>query len=111
MKEECKSKESPMWRVFRGCGHSYHTVCLIPDISSCPKCVHVVSIEMATLATKATEAVFQADQSHDFDDDGAEVQEEDFTEEEQNIIGAESGRVESLIQQIWSWQRPTVPMK
>ena len=110
MKDECKSKESPMWRVFRGCGHSYHTVCLIPDISSCPKCAHVVSIELKTLATKATEAVFQLDQISEFDDDSAELEEDDFPEDEQNILGAESGRVEALIQEIWSWQRPNVPM-
>ena len=110
MKDECKSRESPMWRVFRGCGHSYHTVCLISDISSCPKCAHVVPIKMKTLATKATEAVFQLDQIHEFDNDGAELEEEGYPEGEQNILGAESGRVEALIQQIWSWQRPNVPM-
>ena len=111
MKDECKSKDSPVWRVFRGCGHSYHTVCLIPDISFCPKCAHVVSIEMKTLATKATEAVFQLDQINEFDDDGsADLEEEDVSEDEQNILGAESGCVEALIQQIWSWQRPNVPM-
>ena len=110
MKDECKRKESPMWRVFRGCGHSYHTVCLIPDISSFPKCAHVVSIEIKTLATKATEAVFQLDQVNELEDDSAELEEEDIREDEQNILGAESGCVEALFQPIWSWQRPNVPM-
>ena len=53
---------------------------------------------MKTLATKATDAVFNLDQSHEFDDQGADLEEEDFSEVEQNILGAESGRVEALIQ-------------
>ena len=111
MKEECENKESPMWRVFRGCGHSYHTVCLIPDISSCPKCNHVLSIEMTALATKATEAVFQVDQRHEFDDEDANLEEKDIIEDDHNVIKVESGRIETLTQQIWSWQRPNVPME
>ena len=45
-------------------------------ISPCPKCAHIVSIEMKALATKATEAVFQLDQANELDDDSADSEEE-----------------------------------
>ena len=67
MKDQCMCNESPTCRVIRGCGHSYHITCLIPNISSCPKCTHAVQLEMKTLAKKATEAVYQSDLNHEFD--------------------------------------------
>jgi hypothetical protein len=29
-------KESYIWNVFRGCGHSFHIVCILQDISDSP---------------------------------------------------------------------------
>ena len=91
-------------RVFRGCGHSYHTVCLISDITLGPKCVHVVSTELKALATKASEGLFQMGETIKVEDDSNDLEEEDLPEEEQNIHGAESRRIEALINQILSWQ-------
>ena len=27
-----------MWTVFRGCGHSFHIACILPDTRDCPIC-------------------------------------------------------------------------
>ena len=68
---------------------------------------------MKTMATKATEAVFQLDQSLELDDDTncIEEEEEKSPEDEQSNCWAELGRIEALIQQIRSWQHPNVLME
>ena len=111
MKEQCRCNESPTWRVSRGCGHSYHITCLIPNISSCPKCTHAVQLEMKTLAKKATEAVYHIDQNHEFDYDYgcSDLKVDDLTT---SVLSCptESDRIEHLIQQIWTWRRPSIPL-
>ena len=102
MKEQCRCNESPTWRVIRGYGHSYHIICLILNITYCPKCTYAVQLEMKTLAKKATEVVYQIDQNHEFDYDyGSDLEVDDLTTSVLSFP-TESDRIEQLIQPIWT---------
>ncbi len=43
------SRESTLWRVFQGCGHSFHIECNLPDISVCKICKELLDINKLTL--------------------------------------------------------------
>ena len=112
--------DSPIWKVFRGYGHSYHTQCLVPKISSGPLCLTVVARSMQTLAEKANHAVFNVEnddnkENYDNEEDesdskGEEVEEDDLAD----ILptdadeGAMNKHVDKIVQEILRWRRPVV---
>ena len=50
-----------MWRLFRGCGHSFHVDCLLPDISVCKICKMNLAAKIDKLSKSCNDAVFAVD--------------------------------------------------
>ncbi len=108
--------------MFLGCGHSYHVVCIIPNISSCQLCEKSLHQSIEQLAAKANQAVFEIDV--DEEDQGAGAEEEDH-EVGEAYAGNRGGEVEELsveidsfqddcpsmeqlLAEIWGWKRPVI---
>ena len=51
------SRDSQLWRIFRGCGHSFHLECNLPDISACPICKDLLKSKAESLGKTTNEAV------------------------------------------------------
>ena len=49
-------RQDPHWRVFKGCGHSFHVVC-VPQ-STCPTCQDGIRRRVRENAQKAKQAIF-----------------------------------------------------
>ena len=65
---EC-NKESPLWKVFRGCGHSFHIECVLPDISVCKICESTLKEKIDSLGKVANDAVFHHNLRETVDDE------------------------------------------
>ena len=101
-----------------GCGHSFHTECLIPDISSCSLCKQTIATFIEELSGRANDAVFnlddeeKADATTDEEQDGhygdIETNGEDSDEDE--VDARDDSRFSVIVNSIWSWQRPAVDM-
>ena len=51
------SRDSQLWRIFRGCGHSFHLECNLPDISACPICQDLLKSKAESLGKTTNDAV------------------------------------------------------
>ena len=60
-----EKQDSPLWRIFRGCGHSFHLECNLPGFSVCTVCKSLLESEIASLSKTANDAVkkFNSDTS------------------------------------------------
>ena len=105
-------KANPLWNVFRGCGHSFHAECILPNISNCPVCEVTLLTCVQDLGTTANNAVFtpaanferdESDADEINDDDDSDVSDNNVgqTEEEQNET-----TVDELLRKISRWRRP-----
>ncbi|XP_028404119.1 uncharacterized protein LOC114526800 [Dendronephthya gigantea] len=99
---------NPLWNVFRGCGHSFHIECLLPNISNCPVCEATLLSSVQDLGTTANNAVFTPatyfEPSEDENDEQSDDSDSDVgeTEDEQNKT-----TVDELLRKINLWQRPS----
>ena len=50
-----------MWRLFRGCGHSFHIQCLLPDIGVCKVCQVNLAAKIEIISKSCNDAVFTVD--------------------------------------------------
>ena len=112
-----------MGRVFLGCGHSYHVVCITPNISLCQLCEKSLHTSIEQLAAKANQAVFHID----VDEENAEEGDHEEGEADSSDAGNRGGEVEELsveiesfqddcpsmeqlLAEIWGWQRPVITL-
>ena len=101
-----------------GCGHSFHTECLIPEIRSCPLCKQTIANFIEELSGKANDAVFnlddeeQVDATTDEEQDGRdeEIEASGEDSDEDEVDAADNSRFSAIVNSIWSWQRPVVDM-
>ena len=96
-----------------GFGHSFHTECLIPEISSCPLSKQTIATFIEELSGKANDAVFNLDEAttdeeQDGRDEEIEANGEDSDEDE--VEATDDFRFSAIVNSIWSWQRPVVDM-
>ena len=77
---EC-NKESPLWKVFRGCGHSFHIECVLPDISVCKICESTLKEKIDSPGKVANDTVFHHNLRKTVDDKGQESDEESETDD------------------------------
>ena len=118
---EC-NKESLWWKVFRGCGHSFHIECVLPDISVCKICEStlkeknrqpwqggkrrcVPSQSKGNCGRRGEESDEESetdDGTKDDDADELEVQSGEEVDELEQTIN-------KLLQSIRMWQRPDIP--
>ena len=75
------NKESPLWKVFRGCSHSFHIECVLPDISVCKICESTLKKKIESLGKVANDAVFHHNLRETVDDEGQESDEESETDD------------------------------
>ena len=100
-----------MWRVFHGCGHSFHITCLLPNIGSCPICNKVLKRFVEELSKKANDAVLNPDVCDESDDE-EELQTDggdDDDDADHDLLFGEAvpGRLDCLIDNILNWKRPS----
>ena len=103
-----------MWRIFRGCGHSFHIECNLPDISICSVCEATIQSKVNTLGKTANEAVTKFVNGHDdgeTSDDNDEAYEDD-DENDDDLADEEVSEemaVGNLILKIGSWHHVEPP--
>ena len=51
------NKQSSMWTVFHGCGHSFHIACILPNIGDCPICKTALLSKVKELHQTANKSV------------------------------------------------------
>ena len=114
---DCK-KSSPLWTVFRGCGHSYHLECLLPDLSVCKICEATLLSKVETLGKTANDAVLKNDTVNyqsDEDDDTSDDESCESNDEVESLYENEQPQqpqdVHILLQRIQLWQRPRIPQQ
>ena len=113
------NKESPLWRVFGGCGHSFHIECVLPDISVCKICQSTLLTKLEELGKVANEAVFTNDLRDTLDDedetesdDEGEMDEVDTDENDEQVDSNDELNdrdINLLLQRIRRWERPDTP--
>ena len=103
--------------MFRGCGHSFHIECLLPDLSVCKICQATLLSKVEVLGKTANNAVFNNCDSHFNEDSDDETSDDDSeSDEEAECYENEEPQqprlsVPSLLQRINLWQRPQVPQE
>lgn len=107
------TNNSPIWKVFYGCGHSFHVQCILPEISTCPLCQSTLLAQIESLGQTANNAVSSsinignaADEGDDQRDDEYEESDDDEPIEEQ---GQEETEVSDLLEIISNWRRSEMP--
>ena len=118
---EC-NKESSQWKVFRGCGHSFHIECVLPDTSVCKICESTLKDKLNDLGKVANDAVFNHDLRETVNDNEQESDEEsntdtddgddDSVDEFEVQPGAEEvdeKAINNLLRRIRMWQRADIP--
>ena len=105
-------KLNPLWNVFRGCGHSFHIECVLPNITRCPVCEETLLSSVEDLGTTANNAVFtpatnlEKDNQSDEDEISDEEDNDDSHDVEQTETERNETTVNELLQKISLWQRP-----
>ena len=101
------NKQSSMWTVFRGCGHSFHIACILPDISDCPICKTALLAKVKDLGQTANTSVSNvsvpsAAEESDEEDDLSDDDEDEYDQlgDDQN----ETINIETLLQRIRLWR-------
>ena len=69
--------DSVLWKLFRGCGHSFHVACLLPDISICKICQAQLLEQIKTLGKTANKAVFSSVDDQSTDEEIADTEDDD----------------------------------
>ena len=109
---ECE-KESPLWKVFRGCGHSFHIECVLLDISVCQICQSALLTKLEVLGKVANEAVFNHDlratlqeNEDEAEDTQSDHESETDDDDDKHEIQPEDGKlnIDTLLQQIRHWK-------
>ena len=106
-----------LWRVFQGCGHSFHIECNLPGISVCNICKELLATKACSLGkTLANSAVHQFDptldsQEIDCEEDESSDEDGDDSDSESSLTDGEfdetnnARTVLNLITQVNAWRR------
>ena len=104
---DCTSN-SPIWKVLQGCGHSFHVLCILPEIGTCPLCHATILEKIESLGQTANNAVSSsinvgksADESDNQSDQEDEESDDDVPIEEEDQNGA---AVSDLLEFINQWR-------
>ncbi len=108
------TRECTLFRVFRGCGHSFHVECNLPDVSVCQVCKAFLTKRIEILSETANKAVKEFNgeeldgEECGSDEEEIECDEEDEDEELHEPITCEQ-TVSQLLNQINTWRRVEGP--
>ena len=96
----------------RGCGHSFHIECILPDLSVCRICESTLHAKLEVLCHTANEAVlanFSSDE--DTSDDEQSDDDDDNETYENQPENNTNDRISTLLEQISLWKMPDVPRR
>lgn len=101
-----------MWTVFRGCGYSFHNVCILPDISDCPICRIALLAKVKDLGQTAKNSVSNvsvtsaSEDSDNTDDEDDNLTDDDDDEDSQldDVQNENVTNIDTLLQRIGSWR-------
>ena len=111
------SRQSILWRVFQGCGHSFHIECNLPNISVCKVCKELLTTKACSLGTTANSAVHNFGptldvQDTDCDEDESSDEDEDrddsdseFSPDGEHDEMKNTRAVLDLITEVNAWRR------
>lgn len=102
------TRESTLFRVFQGCGHSFHVECNLPDVSVCKICKAFLKERIAKLNVTANKAVKEFDADDDegeSDDEGEEIEDDDENDGLFDEWPTCEGTVARLVAEINAWRR------
>ena len=112
-------RESTLWRIFRGCGHSFHLECNLPEVSVCHLCKSLLQSEVMTLGKTANEAVTKfiketVEEASDVDEETSDDENEASDDEDNEALadqssGDEHSKIANLISMITSWTNVQPP--
>ena len=115
---DCQS-ESTLWRIFRGCGHSFHLECNLPEVSVCHLCKSLLQSKVMTLGKTANEAVTKfiketVEEASDDDEETSDDEDEASADEDNEALadqssGDEHSKIGNLISMITSWTNVQPP--
>ena len=115
---DCQS-ESTLWRIFRGCGHSFHLECNLPEVSVCHLCKSLLQSKVVTLGKTANEAVTKfiketVEEASDDDEETNDDEDEASDDEDNEALADQSSADEhsmigNLISMITSWTNVQPP--
>ena len=105
------SHDSQLWRIFRGCGHSFHIKCNLPDISACSICKDLLKSKAESLGKTTNEAVKNFKNKHT---EGSTNSDEETSDDEEiyNKLLESTNKehpVENLLTRIASWKHVQAP--
>ena len=112
------SRDSQLWRIFRGCGHSFHIECNLPDISACSICKGLLKSKAESLGKTTNEAVKNCknkptEGSTNGDEETSDDEEDSSDDEEiYNELLESTNKehpVENLLTRIASWKHVQAP--
>ena len=99
----------------RGCGHSFHIECILPDLSVCRICESTLHAKLEVLGHTANEAVLanlsSDDQDEDTSDDEQSDDDDDNETYENQPENNANDRISTLLEQISLWKMPDVPRR
>ena len=113
---DCQN-ESTLWRIFRGCGHSFHLERNLPEVSVCHLCKSLLQSKVVTIGKTANEAVTQTveEASDDHEETSDDEDEASNDEHKEALADQSSGDKHSmtgnLISMITSWTNNVQPPK
>ena len=108
-------KKSPLWKVFCGCGRSFHIECTLPDRSVCRICESTLQTKLETLGHTANKAVSSntgsTPRNHDQDEDTSDDDQSDDDDmcEDQPENNDANNRITMSLEQISLWKMPDAP--
>ena len=102
------TKDNPLWNVFRGCGHSFHIECIMPEITTCPVCLAKLLAKIEDLGKTANNAVsssIKVNVADEDDDDHTSDDEESGEDEQADEECQNETSINNLLTRISLWKR------
>ena len=100
------NKQSSMWTVFNGCGHSFHVACVLPDIRHCPICKAALLSRVKELGQTANASVSNVSVPCTAEESNESEELSDDDEDEHNLADEQSEtiNIDTLLQRIRQWR-------
>lgn len=110
-----------LWKVFPGCGHSFHIECILTNLSVCKICESALISKVEILGNAANKAVLDLgdisnsaedndDSTTDGDFNAAEVDDGEIDDPDDQPNNSNE-TISSLLEQIRLWKRANTPQE
>ena len=96
-----------MWTVFRGCGHSFHIACILPDVRDCPICKTALLAKVKKLGQAENTSVSNVSVPSAAEESNEDEDLSDDDEDKEDQLGddqRETINIDTLLQRIRHWR-------